>query len=546
MHTYPRTLHVVLVLLLVLAPASASAQGVVSTSRVRLSQARDVLKTRQFDRAVVLLEEGLRMAESEQNRELQASFQFQLGLALQQRSVEQKSVGDVARAITHYERYLTLQPESGSALNNLAKLYVDTGRGEEAVALYRRAIGLEDEYQAFYALNLANLLRAQGRPRDAARYYQWALDKRPDLTEARDGLNAVYAEADVPALISHLWKEIEERREVGATLAALHTLTRMYTTGTPDRATAGQKLELLTCVVVGLARARYGPTLFLSETEKAADQVEIARLLRGLVDDTDIGPGVREVIAAHEKPPALEDSPRTWWADKGNRNDDPAEGWWPREGYRILLRSLGDWFQHLDYPKEAEAYYLYALRLSRTADREIDLDALVSLSELYVEQGDMDQVSDLLETYSSSLFQGKGRAYKKSDWRKMYAFHRTLGIMYATLGIWTSDQPLTSAIFQLENALEKRDTYNDRIARRNDLPLIPIEPRLVTMLAQGYEAQGRADQANTLRLEYAGRLAEEQDVASARRLLQTVDASTLDRRQSRRYEELSNLLNGNQ
>jgi tetratricopeptide (TPR) repeat protein len=533
----------VLVLVLVLAPGSASAQNVEASSRVRLSQARDVLKTREYDRAVVLLEEGLKLAETEQNREMQASFEFQLGLALQQRSVEQKSAGDVARSITHYERYLALQPQSGSALNNLAKLYVDTGRGEEAIALYRRAIGLEDEYKAFYALNLANLLRAQGKPRDAAHYYKWALDERPDLTEALDGLNSVYAEADVPALISHLWVQIERRREVGATLAALQTLTRMRNTGAPDRATAGQKLELLTCVVVGLARARYGPMLFLPETEKASDQVEIARLLRGLAEDSDIGPGVREVIAAHEKPPAMEDLPQTWWADKGNRDVDPDEGWWPREGYRILLRSLGDWFKHLDYPKEAEAYYLYALYLSRSVDGEIDLNALVSLSELYVEQGELDQVNDLLETFSRSMFEGKGQAYKRSDWRKIYAFHRTLGIMYATLGIWESDWSPSSAIFQLENALEKRDTYNDRIARRNDLPLIPIEPRLVTMLAQGYEAQGQADRANTLRLEYVGRLAEEKDVAGASRLLKTVDTSTLDRRQSRRYQELSNQLN---
>ncbi|MDZ4700471.1 MAG: tetratricopeptide repeat protein [Rhodothermales bacterium] len=539
-----RTHLLTLLLLLVLAPGSAAGQSTSTSTRVKFTTAREVLKTREFDRAILLLEEGLTEARAVRDVDMEASFEFNLGLALQQRSVEQKRGGDVARAITHYERYLTLQPESGSALNNLGKLYVDTGRGEEAVALYRRAIGLEDEYKAFYALNLANLLRAQGKPRDAAHYYQWALDERPDLTEARDGLNAVYAEADVPALITHLWEEIERRREVGATLAALHTLTRMHTTGAPDRATAGQKLELLTCVVVGLARARYGAVLFLPETEKATDQLEIARLLRGLTDDTDIGPGVREVIAAHEKPPALEDFPQTWWADKGDSEEDPDEGWWPREGYRILLRSLGDWFRHLDYPKEAEAYYLHALRLSRTADREIDLDALVSLSELYVERGDLDTVSDLMETYSSSLFQGKGRAYKTSDWRKIYAFHRTLGIMYATLGIWESDQPLTSAIFQLENALEKRDTYNDRVARRNDLPLLPIEPRLVTMLAQGYEAQGRTDRANTLRLEYAGRLAEERDVASARRLLQTVDASTLDRRQSRRYEELSNQLRG--
>jgi tetratricopeptide (TPR) repeat protein len=540
---------------------AARAQAVaIKTSRVKMTEARVALDNRDFNAALPILEEGLALAESERDLELQASFQFQLGLALQQRSATSKSVGDINRAVDYYQRYLAFQPRSGSALNNLAQLYTNTKRGDEAVHLYRRAIDLNDSYRGFYAVNLANLFRDRGDLKEAARYYQIALEQNPEHVEAIEGLKTVFAEADVPALITHLWNEIDRRREVGATLGALQTLTRMQSdkkseepppnrryilpkrTSTAEReaaAIARQKIELLTCVVVGLARARFGPALFTQGSSAGEEQAEIARLMRNLSTDPDIGTGIREVIAAYSAPPVFRpENPASWWTDKGNPDRDPEQGWWPRDGFRMLLRALGDGYQHLDDPKTAETYYLYSLQLSRWRDGEADLDALVRLAELYFELGQVDRVHELTEFYAPSLFEGKGKAYKRSDYKKVYAFHRTLGVMYATMGQWESDWPLTSAIFQLENALEKRDIYNRRFAGEGKLPPIPIEPRLVALLAQGYEARGDNERADRLRIDYAANLVEDKEPAAARRLLETVDPARLDRRMKARYEAL--------
>ncbi|MEZ4699177.1 MAG: tetratricopeptide repeat protein [Rhodothermales bacterium] len=540
----PRTL--LLLLALALTPGLAAAQDDVATSRTRLNQAKNVLKSRDYDRAVVLLEDGLAQATTERDAELQASYEFQLGLTFQQRALKAQSAGDVARAVTHYERYLVLQPNSGSALNNLAQLYLDTGRPADAEARYKEAIALDDDYRGFYALNLANLLRDQGRPKEAARYYQLALDERPDMPEAIEGLNAVYAEADVPALITHIWRQIDNRREIGAALAALQTLTRLYSPGATDPAMLRQKAELLTCVVVSLSRARLGPPLLDEQTDRPADQREIARLLRGLADDGDVGAGVREVIDAFTALPELDASNTSWWADKGDPDMDPKEGWWPRDGYRILLRGLGDWHRHLGDDASAETFYLYALQLTQQTDREPDLEALVNLSELYVEQGQIDRVRQMTEQYGVRLFQGKGAAYKKSDYRKIYAYHRTLGILYATIGVWGDNNTVASAIFQLEHALDVRVEYNERIARRDALPRVSLDARLVTFLAQGYEELGNPGRANATRLRYAEQMEEEGDRAGAVRLLRAIDQTALNPRQTRQYAALRNRLTQNQ
>lgn len=50
------------------------------------------------------------------------------------------SMGHVEQAKTLYETYLKTEPDSCAALNNLANIYQDQGRTDEAVALYRRAI----------------------------------------------------------------------------------------------------------------------------------------------------------------------------------------------------------------------------------------------------------------------------------------------------------------------------------------------------------------------------------------------------------------------
>ncbi len=530
------TLTSFVLILLAASPQLAAAQAVEQRPEiVKMDRARVALDARDYGSAVSLLEEGLAMAEQSQDRALQASFQFNLGLALQQRATSGNDAADARRAIAHYERYLELQPASGSALNNIAVLYAGAGRSTDAATAYRRAIALGDDRRGFYALNLATLLREQGDPKSAIPYYRMTLDQYPDHPEARAGLNAAYAEADLPGLVSHIWERIDDRREVSATLTALRTLDQLSAEAPADREARARRVELLTCVVVGLSRAGYGADL-LAPDKAGARQSELVSLLRNLEDAPTIGPGVRDILAAYQSPPANADA--SWWAPMGNPDQDPDEGWWPRDGYRMLLRGLGDWHANREDPKTAEAYYLASVRLTQATDREPDLQALVRLAELYVEAGDTDRVQTLMDRYAENLFAGKGTAYKRSDWKKIYAFHRTLGIMYAMLDIWKGDSPITSAFFQLENALEKRVLYNERIAGPDSLPPIPLEPRLVELLAGGYDEQGDTARANNLRLTGVQQTIDENAPGSARRLLEGIDTATLTARQQARYREL--------
>ena len=63
----------------------------------------------------------------------------------------------------------------------------DSGRSEEAIAAYRRAIQLKPDYVAAHN-NLGDLLRAQGRTDEAAAEFRQALVLNPDQWEALNNL----------------------------------------------------------------------------------------------------------------------------------------------------------------------------------------------------------------------------------------------------------------------------------------------------------------------------------------------------------------------
>jgi tetratricopeptide (TPR) repeat protein len=422
-------------------------------------------------------------------------------------------------------------------MNNLAQLYTEAGRIEDATRLYREAIALEDERKGFYALNLADMLMQQGNPKSAITFYRITLEEHPDHPDAQEGLIAAYQAADLPGLVTHLWDQIDRGRQVRATLASLQVLNRLA--DDEDRpGLADEKTELLTCVVVGLSKAQYGP---LKSGDGSIKKGDIEQLLGALANDPDIGAGVTEVLQVYDNPNISPDG-RSWWASLGTRERDPDEGWWPRDGYRMLLRSLGAWYARRDWPDIAEAYYRRSVELTANSDNEPDLEALVRLADLFMEQGDIDRVRDLLEASDTELYYGKGQAYRTSSWKKVYAFHRTLGIMYALTENWGASNDVTSATFQLENALEKRELYNRRFGREEDDTLIPLEPRLVNLLAQTYNATGRADEAVPLQLDSAEELFRADTPAGARQILDAMDVSKLDNPSRRRYQALQRRL----
>ena len=499
-----------------------------------LEDARVLLRSRDFQRAIPDLREGLQLAISNRDTEWEARFHFQLGVALQQRSLVVESNEDLLDAAGHYESYLRLRPRTGSALNNLAQIYTRTGKEGEASRLFARAVALEDTMRGFYAFNYAEFLKKQEVWGESAEYYRIALDNHPDYPEARQGLLEVYQKIDQSRLIAFIWDQIDEGRDVWATTSALQALSNLSAEASSNKVRE-EKYELLACIVVGMSRARYGPA---SSAKSFGTEADVFKTLRSLKEDSDIGSGISEILDIYNEPSSPSTAANSWWADKGDRFADPKAGWWPRDGFRMLLRTLGSWYERRENTEMARAYYMHTIALTNNTDKEPDLQAIVMLSDLLIAEGQTAEVEKLLQNTSTDLFYGKGQAYKKSNFKKIYTFHRTLGIMYALTKEWGDEHTIDSAIFQLEHALETRDIYNKSIARRKKLDPIGIEARLVNLLAAAYKATYKTKEAAELQLNYLSMAVKQEDGFAAREILRELDRSALQGRDVRRYDKL--------
>ena len=510
------------------------AGGIREEFNVRLEDSRGFLRSRDFQRAIPGLQEGLELAVRYNDKYWQARFHFQLGIALQQRALVAESNDDLNEAAGHYESYLKLQPKTGSALNNLAQVYTRIGREGDASKLFARAVEVGDDMRGFYAYNYAEFLKERKVWGESAKYYRIALEEHPDHPEARQGLVEAYQRIDQDRLISFIWDQIDQGRDVWATTTSLQALSNLPANGTSPKIRQ-EKYELLACLAVGMSRARYGPA---SKEKSTGTEAEVFDMLRMLENDEDIGPGVTELLAVFDGPQDTQSATDSWWANKGDRFADPSAGWWPRDGFRMLLRSLGAWYERRGDVKTAEAYYLQAIYLTLRTDKEPDLQAIVMVSDLYMANDREDEVERLLQGTSTDLFYGKGQAYKQSNFKKIYTFHRTLGIMYALTKNWGDEFTPASAIFQLEHALETRETFNQRIGRRQKADRIGIEARLVNLLATAYQETGKSKEAALLQLSYLESAVKGKDRFTARTLLRELDRTQLEGRNLRKYDRL--------
>ena len=102
--------------------------------------------------------------------------------------------GDEAGARAAYERAITHDARSGVAANNLAWLYAELGRSDEALVLAQRATAaLHNAPQALDTLGWVHHLA--GRSDEAIRAFQEALAKRPDNPAYHYHLGAAYLRA---------------------------------------------------------------------------------------------------------------------------------------------------------------------------------------------------------------------------------------------------------------------------------------------------------------------------------------------------------------
>lgn len=98
--------------------------------------------------------------------------------------------GRLDEAAAHYRESVRLQPESPAAAYNLGTTLLQAGRLDEAAAELERALRLDPEY-ALAHNNLGAVLRLQGRLDDAVRRFRRSLAIRPDDGEALYNLAGV-------------------------------------------------------------------------------------------------------------------------------------------------------------------------------------------------------------------------------------------------------------------------------------------------------------------------------------------------------------------
>ncbi|MEO1245732.1 MAG: sulfotransferase [Pseudomonadota bacterium] len=153
-------------------------------------------------------------------------------------------LGDVEAAIGHYARLLARQPGLASAHFNVALLYRKSGRFDDAIAAYEKAIelGLEGVEEVYS--NLGVLYAELRRPDDARGCYAKALDSRPDYVPALynlAGLNEECGERDTAIELYERILDVDP--EHWDSLIRLAHVRRASKAGDPllDRLRAGQQ-----------------------------------------------------------------------------------------------------------------------------------------------------------------------------------------------------------------------------------------------------------------------------------------------------------------
>jgi len=123
--------------------------------------------------------------------------------------------GRTKDAVRHFRASVDIRPDSPQAHYNLGTALTLAGDMAAAVAEYERAIGLKPDYAKAYS-NLGDALTAQGKLDEAGRRYLQAIKSDPTLPEARNNLGAVLmAKGESEAARTHFQEALRLRPAYG-------------------------------------------------------------------------------------------------------------------------------------------------------------------------------------------------------------------------------------------------------------------------------------------------------------------------------------------
>jgi tetratricopeptide (TPR) repeat protein/SAM-dependent methyltransferase len=192
--------------------------------------------------------------------------------------------GDVAQAESLYRQALASDPNDIITLHRLGHLATRTGRIDEALALFNRAIGINRHVPELY-MGMAAACHAAGRLEEAASHCADAARVRPDYAEAHLEQGNVLMELNRPADAVLCYRRAATSRP-GYTQALVNLGRALYGLGKPEeaieawqRAQAADPRHPLPAMNLGIALVRQG------QHAEAIEQLRRAlRLAPGSVD----------------------------------------------------------------------------------------------------------------------------------------------------------------------------------------------------------------------------------------------------------------------
>ena len=171
--------------------------------------------------------------------------------------------GDVAQAESLYHQALASDPNDIVTLHRLGHLATRSGRIDEALALFNRAIGINRHVPELY-MGMAAACHAAGRLEDAASHCAEAARVRPDYAEAHLEQGNVLMELNRPADAVVCYRRSANARP-GYTQALVNLGRALYGLGKPEeaieawqRAQAADPRHPLPAMNLGIALVRQG------------------------------------------------------------------------------------------------------------------------------------------------------------------------------------------------------------------------------------------------------------------------------------------------
>lgn len=440
---------------------------------------------------------------------------------------EQRREG-LEAAVRLYREYLAHAPESGVALNNLARAYEDLGQRKPAAECFEKAIALNDSRRLFYLENYARALSEAGDWVAAAPVYKRLVREQPLASGPHAALMQHYLSADPKGLNPYLWELLDTGQPERACLGALDALAEPA---------GGAEDELLGLVAAGLSRMTYDLD--------GLGGSEAGRKLRELASRAGrVGACLQQVLKLHEEPGQPGDY-GCWRYRDAPHTERPSSS----QAFQALMRAVGrrhrargdaarasgDAAAARGEFDVAERYLRGALELNKGLD--VDPVAFEELIGLEVGRNDLGAVAKLADEYQQTLFESKALAYAERQDQRIYQFHKALGEMYAVLGVWGSSSDARSAIFQLEHAREA----STRLEQRDGVKApkqYRFTPEMTNLLAQGYGGTNRSKDGWKLRLDQAEKYRKAGDDVGAEEVLAPVRNATPPPELKPRYEGL--------